>query len=207
MVNAFDFHLRRPTAGTPTICGLGRCFSFSFRGLCQVPVVSFRRCIHFVKIHPGVRHPDPHNPKSHFRLMSTILETGLSDLIVTLPWHFQMLLSGKLTWNLKMDPWKERFLLETIIFRFHVSFQWCLCASPFLIWLGGLFQILTNMMFISKAFQCVNPFDGTLPLHRIPWFQAWKKGLNWLYSFSSGQMFIHVITFCRHFEFPTLPMS
>ena len=25
---------------------------------------------------------------------------------------------GKLTWNLKMNPWKRRFLLETIIFRF-----------------------------------------------------------------------------------------
>ena len=30
---------------------------------------------------------------------------------------------GKLTWNLKMNPWKRRFLLETIIFRFHVSFR------------------------------------------------------------------------------------
>ena len=30
---------------------------------------------------------------------------------------------GKLTWNLKMNPFKRRFLLETIIFRFHVSFR------------------------------------------------------------------------------------
>ena len=30
---------------------------------------------------------------------------------------------GKLTWNLKMNPWKRRFLLEPIIFRFHVSFR------------------------------------------------------------------------------------
>ena len=29
----------------------------------------------------------------------------------------------KLTWNLKMKPWKRRFLLKTIIFRFHVSFR------------------------------------------------------------------------------------
>ena len=28
---------------------------------------------------------------------------------------------SKLTWNLKMNPWKRRFLLETIIFRFHVT--------------------------------------------------------------------------------------
>ena len=31
----------------------------------------------------------------------------------------------KQTWNLKMDPWKRRFLLETIISRFHVEFQGC----------------------------------------------------------------------------------
>ena len=30
---------------------------------------------------------------------------------------------GKRTWNLKMNPWKRRFLLETIIFRFYVSFR------------------------------------------------------------------------------------
>ena len=29
----------------------------------------------------------------------------------------------KLTWNLKMNPWKRRFLLTTIIFRFYVSFR------------------------------------------------------------------------------------
>ena len=28
-----------------------------------------------------------------------------------------------LTWNLKMDPWKRRFLLKTIISRFHVNLQ------------------------------------------------------------------------------------
>ena len=31
-----------------------------------------------------------------------------------------------LTWNLKRSPWKRRFLLETIIFRFHVKFQGCI---------------------------------------------------------------------------------
>ena len=32
----------------------------------------------------------------------------------------------KLTWNLKMNPWKRRFLWTTIIFRFHVSFLGCI---------------------------------------------------------------------------------
>ena len=38
---------------------------------------------------------------------------------------FSYLKPRKLTWNLKMSPWKRRFLLKTIIFRFHVSFRGC----------------------------------------------------------------------------------
>ena len=34
----------------------------------------------------------------------------------------------KQTWNLKMDPWKRRFLLETTISRFHVNFWGCKCS-------------------------------------------------------------------------------
>ena len=30
-----------------------------------------------------------------------------------------------LTWNLKINPWKRRFLFETIIFRFHVKLWGC----------------------------------------------------------------------------------
>ena len=44
------------------------------------------------------------------------------------------ILPRSLTWNLKISPWKRRFLLETIIFRFHVKFpgyilffQCCIC--------------------------------------------------------------------------------
>ena len=36
---------------------------------------------------------------------------------------FGVLHPAELTWNLKVNPWKRRFLLETIIFRFHVSFR------------------------------------------------------------------------------------
>ena len=32
----------------------------------------------------------------------------------------------KLTWHPKKDTWKRRFLLETIILRFHVSFRECI---------------------------------------------------------------------------------
>ncbi len=40
----------------------------------------------------------------------------------------------KQTWNLKMDPWKRRFLLETIISRFHVNFWGCISW----VWTGGI---------------------------------------------------------------------
>ena len=35
------------------------------------------------------------------------------------------ILPRSLTWNLKISPWKRRFLLEIIIFRFHVKFPGC----------------------------------------------------------------------------------
>ena len=42
-----------------------------------------------------------------------------------------MIHPGKLTWNLKMNPWKRRFLLKTIIFRFHVRFRGGTTSSHF----------------------------------------------------------------------------
>ncbi len=38
--------------------------------------------------------------------------------------------SRKLTWHPKIDTWKRRFLLETIILRFHVSFRECTFFLP-----------------------------------------------------------------------------
>ena len=37
--------------------------------------------------------------------------------------HNHPIHSRKLTWHPKIDTWKRRFLLETIILRFHVSFR------------------------------------------------------------------------------------
>ena len=34
-----------------------------------------------------------------------------------------------LTWNLKINPWKRRILLETIIFRFHVKLWGCMALN------------------------------------------------------------------------------
>ena len=63
------------------------------------------------------------NPVRRFDSTS-ICETILTSLLKILPFCDKVL-PWKLTWNLKMDPWKRRFLLETILFRFHVSFQGC----------------------------------------------------------------------------------
>ena len=40
-------------------------------------------------------------------------------------WLIFMVHPRKLTWHPKIDTWKRRFLLETIILRFHVSFREC----------------------------------------------------------------------------------
>ena len=37
--------------------------------------------------------------------------------------------SQSLEWNLKMAPWNRRFLLETIIFGFHVKLGECICRN------------------------------------------------------------------------------
>ena len=49
-----------------------------------------------------------------------------------------LLPSQSLTWNLKMAPWNRRFLLETILFRFHVKLGECKplggSGTPNIVW-------------------------------------------------------------------------
>ena len=43
----------------------------------------------------------------------------------------QLLLHPRnLTWNLKINPWKRKVHLQTIIFRFHVKFRGCISEPP-----------------------------------------------------------------------------
>ena len=60
-----------------------------------------------------------------------------------------------LTWNLKISPWKRRFLLETVIFRFHVK-----------LWEGTLpkFNITWNPTKIME------PPSSESPGARLGWF-------------------------------------
>ena len=46
-----------------------------------------------------------------------------SKQFVWCPRFFYWLHPWNLTWNLERSPWKRRFLLDTIIFRFHVKFR------------------------------------------------------------------------------------
>ena len=43
---------------------------------------------------------------------------------------------GRLTWNLRTDPWKRKIIFQTIIFRFHVNLPGC--KGKLLVWLGDL---------------------------------------------------------------------
>ena len=84
---------------------------------------------------------------------------------------------GKLTWNLDMDPQKRRIVLETITFRFHVSFwgrtfffkealshhfDWDFCPSRF----------AKNLNWCCSAESWEVPMQRTDPLHQISEF--WK---------------------------------
>ena len=55
---------------------------------------------------------------------TSICETVLPSLFKILPFCDKVL-PRKLTWNLKIDPWKRRFPFGTILFRCHVSFEGC----------------------------------------------------------------------------------
>ena len=48
---------------------------------------------------------------------------------------------------LKIDPWKRRFLLETIIFRGYVSFRAVYCCGSTLIYSFQSFSILFASLF------------------------------------------------------------
>ena len=57
---------------------------------------------------------------------------GLFSLYFFVSFFFLCLHPRKLTWHPKMDPWKRRFLLETIIFEVYVSFLGCICHMFFI---------------------------------------------------------------------------
>ena len=71
---------------------------------------------------------------------------GFSRCLEALP-------SLKLTYPLKIDPWKRRFLLETIIFRGYVSFRECNGLSPQELFGGNMGNPKTSTYFFSSRFR------------------------------------------------------
>ena len=81
----------KPAAPLPKVCSRSRAFRGDTSAWNDAPLVEVSRCLGLAKSAP----PKDKDP---------------NDL------HPQ-----SLTWNLKIAPWKSRFLLETIIFGFHVK--------------------------------------------------------------------------------------
>ena len=108
-----------------------------------------------------------------------------------------------LTWNLKRSPWKRRFLLETIIFRFHVEFRGC-TSKPISEW-GGL-HVTARSWYLCFW----EPQVSTRParvLHRSPEchsnlrmlymdFIVWKQTMCLWCLWWAYQSFVGITTYC-----------
>ena len=108
-------------------------------------------------------------------------------------WSSRNLHPRKLTWNLKMNPWKRRFLWKTIIFRFHVSFRGCnidtkkdgfqnfISFQTWLFWLSsrwfsGVYPVCGVTVFFFHGAQKIY----SSPNHKIPLGEK-KKNVIFLY--------------------------
>ena len=86
---------------------------------------------------------------------------------------------GKLTWNLKINLWKRRFLFETIIFRFHVSFFFFWGGGRFL----GFFFRRESMTLTTQVLTDPESFEYTLParkLTNVTWKGTISKKNTWI---------------------------
>ena len=82
-------------------------------------------------------------PQNFAQLFFATRKDGRKILIITLYWwtscgkfcllktfptigkHQIQIHPGRLTWNLRIHPWKRKKIFQTIIFRFHVKLQGC----------------------------------------------------------------------------------
>ena len=75
---------------------------------------------------------------------------------------------GRLTWNLRIHPWKRKLIFQTIIFRFYVNLRGCVytylyCRSFFMFQLNYIrlpekqvsFHNLRRHKFTSQKFLCL----------------------------------------------------
>ena len=82
-----------------------------------------------------------------------------------------------LTWNLKINPWKRRFLLETIIFRFHVKL-WGVYLLTFE-WLDGkMFFLETSLNRFDVNFGMVRDLFRSMSNLKFLWWE-WRVAAFW----------------------------
>ena len=94
--------------------------------------------------------------------------------------------SRKLTWNLKISHWKRRFLLETIILRFHVKLWGCsqIYRWPWILWpthqTSPAFQVLfPGKLLLWRSGAGIDlawSDEGYLVEHVEEKFLWWKQG-------------------------------
>ena len=102
---------------------------------------------------------------------------------------FGMIPSLKLTWHLKINPWKRRFLLETIVFRCYVSFRECIFLSI----LNGPEQATFSNLRNDFSFDYHNMFQPMLEsLQKITSLALLKDQKFWFFQFNTLMWYPHV---------------
>ena len=74
-----------------------------------------------------------------------------------------------LTWHLKIDPWKRRFLLETTIFRFHVNLPGFWSNG----WNHLIWATKKNWLFTTQVRDYT--LEDFYMVHLQPWAMKWKE--------------------------------
>ena len=89
-----------------------------------------------------------------------------------------------LTWNLKINPWKRRFLLETIIFRFHVKLWGAMIfCQTVLEWILGTVTVALLYKSLSEV-AIFKRLDSSSAMELSFWsrIQVRKKNICWMFS-------------------------
>ena len=94
---------------------------------------------------------------------------------------FQGLHPWNLTWNLKRSPWKRRFLLETIIFRFHVKFRG---SRKFFIIMPVIIETYLKTPLGEHGTSCCRSFSG-----------PWLLERNFIISSSKSRNFQPIVSY------------
>ena len=92
-----------------------------------------------------------------------------------------------LTWNLKRSPCKRRFLLQTIIFRFHVKFCHLISSSDHLFLIFNARNSLFSTVVNGDQYRYKMSSDNQRILKSQAWFheRQFKKNTDISWSWSS----------------------